>query len=281
MKNSTLTALSACILAIAPGCERLDTASGAEGVKVDSLTTVVLPRLSGGSFIRADVFLYDDSGPRLLEGHVRLTGSGDSAIFRTPSGDKTAVVIANSPWTFDDKALSSFDSMEILPFHYCDEGTVRRMMSGSLSCRAGDTVEVAASSYMCSVSLRSVEHSFSSYKRLEDPIVRLENVSSGAEALRRDSFQPSQTTSDTTGMRGLMWDTLPSDVGMYPQYPDITLMCYPNESSVSRSRIVVEGVVDGKRRSFVADLPTLAAGKSLRADLTISSTPDSYSFSIY
>lgn len=279
MKNKMLPAALAIALALAPRCERIDVIGTADPA-VDSLTTIILPS-SALPLKCADVFLYSDSGVRRLEGHLRLTGGSDSAKFRVPVGDKLAVVVANSPRTFNDLALLSYDSMEILPFHYCDETPDLRMLSGSTSCRAGDTLRVPLSSFMCSVELRSVEHSFDKYRRLEDPIVYLENASAGAEVLRRDAFLPAETTSDTTGMRGLMWDKLPCDVGMYPQYPGIRLQCYPNESSVNRTRLVVEGKVDGRVCRFSTELPPMRAAGTLSAELKISSKPETYSFSVY
>lgn len=279
MEKLLFKALSACMLAALPGCEIIDV-TGEEEARIDSLFTVIVPARE--SIINnADVFLYSDKEVRRLEGHVHLGRGEDSAVFKTPSGDKLAVVIANSPRTFNDQALISYDSMEVLPFYYCDEDRDFPMMSGSTSCRAGDTLSVSMYSFMCSVNLRSVEHSFSNYGRLEDPIMYMENVSASAEALRRDSFLPAETTNDTTGMRGLMWERLPCDVGMYPQYPKITLNCYPNESSVNRSRLVVVGCVDGKVCKFSTELPSLSAGSVVSADLTIGSTPDKYSFSVY
>lgn len=279
MEKSHITAFLACALAVVPSCERIDV-EGSVGQAADTLTTVIVPA-GNGNFKNADVFLYSDQDVRRLEGHVRLTVDGDSAFFRTTAGDKLAVVIANSPRTFNDLALTSYDSMEILPFRYRDETPGFRMMSGSSSCRAGDTLAIGLSSAMCSVSLRSIEHSFNAYRRLEDPVVFLENVSSGLEALRRDSFLPSETTSDTTGMRGMMWEKLPCDIGLYPQYPNITLYCYPNESSVNRSRLVVEGTVDGRIRRFSTDLPLMPFGSFLSADLIIGTTAEKYSFQVY
>jgi len=279
MEKQLFAALTACMLAAAPACEKIDSAGTAEEA-ADSLITIILPvreRVQGST----DVFLYSDSGVRRLEGHVRLSGGNDSAKFKTPAGDKLAVVIANSPKIFNDLALTSFDSMEILPFHYCDELPGAPMMSGSSSCRAGDTLGISMTSVMCSVSLMSVEHSFEGYRRLEDPVVWLENVNSSVEVLRRDAFLPAETTSDTTGMRGLMWEKLPYDVGMYTQYPGITLHCYPNQSSMAKSRIVVEGKVDGSACRFSADLPLMPAGSILSAELKISSQPEKYTFSVF
>lgn len=246
----------------------------------DSLYTAIC--LPAGKDIRcADIFTYGDGELKRLESHVRLESGSDSAIVKLEAGAKVVVGIANSQDRFNDEALDAFDSMELLRFYYRDEGENTRLMSASTVCDAGDTVVLDFSSPLCIIELTEVSHQFDAYKRLEDPIVYLSDVNPCVEALRRDSFLPVETDADTSGMRGLMWDRLPCDIGMYPQHPGTTLLCYPNESTVTPTRLTVEGRQSGGGLCrFTTTLPPLSYGRHIHVSLEISDKPESYKFSV-
>lgn len=275
---ATLVAVGLGVL-LAPSCEIVDTIGRAFG-RTDSLVTVVcLP--DKVNFSPADIFIYSDGELKRLEGHVRVKQSGDTAYFRLPEGDKMVVGLAGCSHEFSDEALDAYDSMELLRFYYEDESPGVPMMSATASCRAGDTITLGFSSAMCCIELDGIEHSFTDYKRLEDPVMYLEDVNPYVEALRRDTFMPEETVSDTSGLRGLMWERLPYDIGMYPQQPGTKLYCYPNESSLRPTVLVVEGTPSGGRKCrFRTELPRMTYGSRLSVSLVISEEPGTYEFDI-
>ena len=265
---------------VLPSCERIDDGIPEEKQGPDSLWTCI--HLKDNPAVRhADIFVYSDGKMKKLEGFAHLESASDSASFLLPVGDKIAVCIANSGRQFNAEALGSYDSMEILRLYYSDEVKGAPMMRGTAVCCAGDTLGIKAESPLCSVELTSVEHSFPGYKRLEDPVVYVEKANAFVEALRFDSFIPSETVSDTSGMRGLMWDRLPCDIGMYPQYPGTILQFYPNESALTPTVLVVEGkMTDGAKCRFTANLPLMSCGDFVEAQLEIEDKPSKYKFSL-
>ena len=277
-----LVALTAFAAASLPSCELIDTIGTRSGPdsSPDSLVTVVC--LKDMADIGAtDIFVYGNGGLGRLEGRSHLCSPTDSASFLLESGDKIVVGIANCRDSLDSRALDAYDTMELLRFYYQDDRSVCGLMSGTAYCSAGDTVSLAFSSPMCRITLESIEHSFDGYRRLEDPVVYLSVVNPSVEALRRDSILPSETLSDTSGLRGMMWDRLPCDIGMYPQYPGTELFCYPNESGVTPTRLTVEGTPSGGERcKFTTPLPPLSYGDRLSISLRISVKPEDYRFSI-
>ena len=274
-----ITAISLMAAAL-NACERIDDGTAPAEEVPDSLWTCIHLK-DVGTIDHADIFVYNDGKLKKLEGYMRLKSSYDSASFLLPEGDKIAVCIANSGRQFNIEALDSFDSMELLRLYYCDEMKGRPMMRGTTVCSAGDTVGIKLESPLCSVILNTVEHSFPGYKRLEDPVVYIERANAFVEALRFDTFIPSETLSDTCGLRGLMWDRLPCDIGMYPQHPGTVLQIYPNESSMTPSVLVVEGTVTGEGPCrFTTNLPLMSCGNAVDIDLMIGDKPSAYKFSV-
>ena len=274
----TLALISASLLL--PSCELIDSLGITDSIQ-DSLVTVICPAPEEDMYC-IDLFAYGDGPLKRLEGHVRLGSGCDTVRLKLPAGEKIIVGIANSRLLFNDEALDAFDTMESLRLFYRDEERDRLKMSASAVCLAGDTLGLRLSSPLCRIELRSIEHSFSGYRRLEDPVMYLEDANAYMEALRRDSFNTAETVSDTSGMKGLAWDRLPSDIGMYPQHPGTCLYCYPNESSVRPTQLVVEGTVTGgDRYRFVTRLPPMGYADRVDVELVIADRPDKYEFKIY
>ena len=265
---------------VLPSCERIDDGIPEEKQGPDSLWTCI--HLKDNPAVRhADIFVYSDGKMKKLEGFAHLGSASDSASFLLPVGDKIAVCIANSGRQFNAEALGSYDSMEILRLYYSDEVKGTPMMRGTAVCCAGDTLGINPESPLCSLVLTSVEHSFPNYKRLEDPVVYLQKANAFVEALKFDSFIPSETVSDTSGMRGIMWDMLPCDIGMYPQHPGTSLQFYPNESALTPTVLVVEGkVTGGEKCRFSTNLPLMSCGNTLEVQLEIDASPSKYKFSL-
>ena len=277
--------LAACTAAFLPSCERIDIIGGTEnesgsGDIPDSILTVVC--LDDHPAIRtADIFIYRDEGLRRLEAHRRIKAPGDPAAFQLEGGDKIVVGIANCPDSLSIGALDAYDTMEMLRFYYRDDGATGGLMSGTASCTSGDTVTLRFSTPMCRIALESVGHAFSNYRRLEDPVVFLSDVNPYVEALRWDSFTPTETLNDTSGLKGMMWERLPCDIGTYTQFPGTELYCYPNESSVTPTRLTVEGTPSGAPRCrFTTTLPPLSYGDRLSVSLEISDNPETYRYNM-
>lgn len=266
-----------------PSCEVID--SVGEPVAVEEEEEQSRPTLvvvdSECGMLGCDVLIYEDGGLRRLETAARLEAGRDSLSLALSEGEKLIVGLANSVSAFNYEALNAYDTVELLKFYYQDEDPGYRLMSASVVCHSGDTVHLAMRSPLCCVQLRSVQHEFPDYKRMEDPVLFLEDANSYVGALERDGFLPEEYTSDTIGLRHLMWDRLPSDVGMYPQYPGTCLYCYPNGSGITHTKLVVEAFVAGQGICrFTTDLPCTSYGEGLTVDLFVGETAEDYRFSI-
>jgi len=230
---------------------------------------------------KVDIFLYESSGRKglLLHRTVNDYNSGDSLSIKGTKGEMTVVVIANYPYKFVDEALDSFDSIEHLQSYYSSESCGEPIMSGCSDLYSGGCATVRITPILCSVSLNRVEHSLKKYLRMEDPRIILKNVPESVDILRESGFRGNTAFSDTTGLRKIMWDYLPCDVGMYAQYPNTTLLTYPNEDELSRTRFILECEIDGKTVRFETDLPETGRGGNISLELDVASDI-SYNYTI-
>jgi len=285
-----LYVISAIALLVLTACEKVDWAGSREGESVlDSLVTVLAPPPGVHSL---DVFVYEASGLKRLQAARRVVagvggaGSGkdgclcDSVFLKLPVGDKIIAAVGDSPYGFKASALGTYDALSHLTVLYYDEDIERPLQSGQVSCKAGDTVKVTLSGLLVPITLEEVSHEFAGYDCLEDPKIILKDAAASVEIFREVGFRPSDTVSDTLGMRSMMWEKLPCDIGFYPQNPGVTLYCYPNDDGPVQTSFVLEGKYKKQIVSFPYKLPALKKGYSYRLKLEIGETPSVFSYEL-
>ena len=244
---------------------------------VDSVLTRVSLH-AGGQHVRTlDLFVYESGGTQALEKHLLYDRLPDSLSFPTTSGEKILVGIANSPRRFNLAALGRFDAMQKLTFAFADDDPACPVLGGSATT-AGQTGELTLSGLLCRITLRSVANTMDGYELLEEPRVRLIDLPDNAEILREREFRPAEL------LDAGPWFALPYDVGFFPQEPDISLWCYPNDTpedilGVPRPSLEFECRIEGELCSFDVPLPPLPRGCSKEVSLTVDG-PHKYTYTV-
>lgn len=226
---------------------------------------------TGNPLDHVDVFLYEAEGRRQLITHARSDSlkTGDSLAVSRTRGEMIAVAIANYPYGFNDEALASYETMELLQSYYRAEKPGYPVMSGTGTLSAGGFVSIKIEPLFASVILTKVEHSLGGYARLEEPRIILGDVPESVELLRERGFRGAPAFNNTAGLKGLMWDYLPFDVGLYPQYPETCLKFYPNEDELLPTNFTLECEIGTKTFRFDTKLPPLSRGDSLKLELEV------------
>lgn len=241
---------------------------------VDSVLTTVRLDAGGREVHALDLFIYASGGIRGLEHHIHLDHLPDELCIRTPPGEKLLAAVANSPRSFNLKALERYDAMEQLSFSFADDDPDAPILGGS-----GATQEltgtVSLAPLLCRVVLAGVSNTMDGYELLENPRIRLRDLPAGAEILRRKDFRPTEL------LDAGPWAALPYDIGYFPQEPRVTLWCYPNDTpedilGVPRPTLEFACEIRGKACSFDIPLPPLARGATVEVGLTVDG-PDDYS----
>lgn len=244
---------------------------------IDS-TTFRINLISDHPLESTQILIYRDDGRKSLE--ALITTEKDHIEYDGPVGGKIIVAVANSRSRLNKSALETFDSAELLTCAYAEEKPSAPLMSATTWMGSGSEIDLELTPLLCEISISEVTNNMNGYRRLEDPRVYLKNVATTAELLKESSFFPVETSSDTTGLKGLMWERLPYDIGMYPQTPGTPLRFYPNSSETTRTILVFEFGVRNQTFRYEAVLPPSNRGRKLKATLKVRETDD-YDFNIY
>lgn len=269
--------LAATVIAVAVTATACAGESGVSGISSETLEPgqvkdTLHVRVSARHPIKTlDIFVYRDRPTKPLETHVRVEGSAVPGI-PSESGDRIVAAVANSPAEFNLEALRSFDSIELLSMDYRDENPAAPVMSGTLASDANE-VELALVPLLCPILLVSVENCLDMLA--ENVSVTLRQVNSRAEIFRSDGFRPTETvdTPEEAAHPEMMKARLPCDVGLFVQYPGITLYGYPNDCSavlgIPQTELVLDYVTGGNRRSTVVPVHPLRRGETTPVRLRI------------
>lgn len=244
---------------------------------IDS-TTFRINLISDHPLETTQILIYKDDGRKSLEALV-IT-EDDYIEYDGPVGGKIIVAVANSRSRLNKSALETFDSAELLTYAYAEEKPSAPLLSATTWMESGAEIDLELTPLLCGVSISEVTNNMNGYRRLEDPVIYLKDVATTVEILKESAFHPVETSSDTTGLRGLMWERLPYDIGMYPQTPGTTLWFYPNSSETTRTVLVFECGIKGQTFRYEAALPPSNRGRKLKARLTVRET-DNFDFSVY
>lgn len=224
--------------------------------------------------MRTDLFAFSASGQ--MEHHATFHNSLQEHDLLLSEGEKHIVAIVNSPYNFNDQALTRIESLEQLRFKFKDDSPQHPAMSGSAVCvvaGSGTTVEMAVTPLMCSVILSEVSNNLSRYRLLENPRIRLLNMNAEAEILRTSGFRPAENSFDGELV------PLPCDIGFYTQYPGTALCCYPDETpddvlGTQQTELLFECEIQDTTRRFTVPLPPLKRGCICPVGITVDETPE-------
>lgn len=168
-----------------------------------------------------DCLVYRTDGLRDLIDHHR-TGGAALSLELPDSLPKMIAVVANARGTFNLKALQHYDSLSGIAVRLEDEDTDAPMMSGIFTITPGRDTTLALTPLLCTIELAGVTSYLEGDVLAENPRVWLENVNSEAELFKEGGF----AVRDAAATKPVF---LPGDIGLYTQYPEIRLYCYPND----------------------------------------------------
>ena len=223
--------------------------------------------------LSADIFIYcNDGALGRLEDHFHLDSVPGTVTLDLLEGEKTVMCVSDIHGTFHPEALASVEALETLRFRKCDDGGSIPVRSGSAICKAGGECTLRMDPLRSTVVLHSVANNLGGYTLLEDPEAFLTNSNSAAELFRAAGFFPNETL-DTTSRA-----SLPCDVGYFTQFPDLELLCYPDESA--STRLVFACRIEGEPCQWTVPLPAIRRNTRLTVELEING-PHSLSSHIY
>lgn len=229
-----------------------------------------------------DVFVYGGSGTRELENYFHLgvgdmdviDGMGCLSVESGSLGSRTVVVVANCPRSFNLKALAKMDSMELLEYEFMDEDTSKPLMSGCLTFEPGTfSYDLPLRPLLCEVVVNSVSNGLDDFTLLEEPSVRLCDMTPSARILQLQEFRPNEVISHGALLK------LPNDIGFYTQKPDIKLWCYPNDTPETtlgspHTSMEFNCRILGEDYVFPISLPPIGRGTRTSVDIIINGPDD-------
>lgn len=210
---------------------------------------------------KLDVFLYSD----VLLTHRSIRGMRDSIHLCIPENASRIVTVANATGTFNDAALAHYDAWDRFEMDIKYE-TPRFPIMGAEAIINGDECLMTLSPLLCKVVLRSVTQYIDDDTIAENPRVYLKNCSSAAALFPRQGYSPLRQM-DTKPV------FLPYDIGIYTQYPNICLYCYPNEMpstpTTPPTELVMEYEWQGITKTYSETLHPLYRNSTVHLDIAL------------
>lgn len=211
-----------------------------------------------------DIFVYNPDGLKDLAFHVRAEGA-TATVSLPDSLPKTVAVVANARGTFNTEALKHFDSLGALVFRYSDDSPDAPLMSGMGALVPGSDTAVVLTPLLCTVVVQEITNYYDGDRIAENPRVWLENVNGEAEVFRNQGF----AVKDPSRTRAVY---LPCDIGLYSQYPDIRLYCYPNDlpdpnPGNPATTLVMQYEIEGETQTLSLALHPLLRGETIPVQL--------------
>lgn len=194
-----------------------------------------------------DILVYGGSPLLTLESHM-TSDQTELELELKDSLPKTIAVLANMPGKLNDEAFRHYDSLEQLEMRLEDDNPDCPFMSGTASLEAGGIGAVQLTPLLCCVLIQSVTNMNDGDVLLENPRARLSGISTRAPLMKPYGF-----TIQDPGETGAI--KLPCDVGLYTQYPNTRLYCYPSDMPGTEApRLILEYTKEGAQCSFSAEV---------------------------
>lgn len=212
------------------------------------------------NFDLVDVFIYEDTDLLELEAYGRWElppGREAEVCFELSPGDKRVIAIANSPYEFNLEAAARYSAMEEFTVFLRDDNPSRPLLAGATQFNSAEPyAAVEMSSHLCRIDIGEIGGAAST---LEDLRFILSDYAVCAEPLRASGFYPEEFSSDTAGLKGIVWESRetlePGD------FCGTSLYCYPNESDAKPTTLSLEYRENGIRRTASKSLGRLKSGE--------------------
>lgn len=223
--------------------------------QVDTLTHVLWFKSAEYAFSRLDVFLYD----KTLIQHRVLHNQDSLHVIIKKDIDYTIVAVANIRGEFNDRALQHYDAWESFEINLSTEDPKFPIMGAIKKFSANDVGqgEIELTALLCTIELRSVTQLMSDEALIENPRVNLSMRSTKARLLSSENIGPCEQKDSETIF-------LPSDIGVYTQYPGIKLYAYPNEvastTTAPATELVLEYEINGTTKEYRQTIHPLQRG---------------------
>ncbi len=223
--------------------------------RIDTLSHILWFNRGKRSFSKLDVFLYDNT----LKLHRVIYEQDSLHITLEKDTEYTVVAVANIRGEFNDKAVQHYDAWDAFEINLTTENPEHPIMGaiGKISANTEGQSEIELTSLICTIEIRSVTHLLSDDTLIENPRVHLTNRSTKSRLLSRGNIAPSEQEDSETIF-------LPSDIGVYTQYPGVKLYSYPNEvastASSPATEIVLEYEINGTTKQYKQTVHPLQRG---------------------
>lgn len=243
-----------------------------QAVTRDSVLTMIHIDPAAHPVGHIDLLIYDSGGTGQLECHKRIEGlPGDMGIV-TVEGEKRIAVIANSPKVLSLAALSRYDALSQLGYGFESDNPQLPLMGG-VCLTEKHSGRISLSPLLCEVELHEIGNTLEDYELLESPRVRLRGINSNARIMQQSGFYPEES------MDYGEWQELPYDIGMLPQYPEIRMYCYPNETpettfGTAHTSLELECTIMGTVMNFEVNLPPFGRNSRLKVTITVNGPYD-------
>ena len=169
-------------------------------------------------------------------------------------GDKTIAVIADSPLEFNPAALTRLETLESLTYSELQDNPLSPVCCGILETNfTPDSPDLSLTLRRALSRIEVGEISNPTGDVMLRPVLRLEDRAAYCEVFRTSGFNPTEFSSDTSGLHGRVWEEIP-DIGPAGVYAGISLWCYPNASVDRPTRLVLEWGPANLRRTRSVEL---------------------------
>lgn len=210
-----------------------------------------------------DILIFNDDGHQRLDTYQQLKPASCATVkAASTSGDKIFSIIANSRRERKDWAF--INSREALMQEYAmleDERRESLTMSGEWRGRAGSSSNVTISRICSEIVLHSICCELKDGSTMKNVRAYLTNVCAEAplisdgKALPRRIINAGRLNEDETGSLAepdILLQEISPEIGRTRIYPDIRMLCYPNEAETEGTgtpftRLVIEGDINGTR----------------------------------
>lgn len=263
---SVIPLAGACILSGGPEetpSEETEKPSEEDTPTIKTYKRIVQFTSGGWPVSSLDIFLYEDF---LIE-HRRFEKKDSVQLTLEENKTYKMVAIANAMGKFNEEALRHYDSWESFETCLSDENTDFPIMAISETLVANiDRTVLQLTPLLCTIQIRSVSHLLSDDTLMENPRAYLKNCSSKGKPLAAGLMAPFEQEDSPAAY-------LPSDIGLYTQYPGMLLYAYPNETASTPTtpptELILEYEINGQTRRYSRTIHPLERGSYTPVDIVI------------
>lgn len=226
-----------------------------------------------GPVSKIDLLIYDGSGMATLDSHVSYRNPSASVDIQTTIGTKAVLAIANCPYTLNLKALDRLESALQMVLEFNDDDPMQPIMTGYSELEAGSGAEIHLEPFLCRVTLTEISNAMDDYELVEEPRIWLSELNPSVTVLQDREFRPVDFIPEGEP------ESLPYDIGLFTQYPETVLYCYPNDTperelGAPHTSLNLECRIRGEACTASFTLPPMGRNSTTRISVTIFSADD-------